>query len=387
MPAWLTRRTFEIGAIVVALALLAVMGWRLSQAHGLLLIDGNPVFGDFIAFWSAGKLALEGQANLVHDVALITAVQHAAVPGMHLVAPWNSPPYFLLIATALALLPYPAAALTWLAASGALYLFAARKILPDARALLIALTAPAALYHIGSVQTGLAIAGVTGLALIWLDTRPRAAGALIALLAIKPHLAVLWPIYLAFTGRWRVFAAASVTFAVFTFAAGLAFGWDTFAHFVQNLSAASSLIGDERVPPATFGSLFGNLTALGAPRVLAIGAHALSAIAAIAAAIYVFRRGDARAQGAALCAATLLISPYLFFYDFTLLLVGAALLAPARDRFELIALMVAWGAGLSLAISELVPLPLCPLAAWLVLACAIRRARSAASRLAPAPRT
>jgi hypothetical protein len=90
------------------------------------------------------------------------------------------------------------------------------------------------------------------------------------------------------------------------------------------------------------------------------------------------------AQGAALCAATLLMSPYLFFYDFTLLAVGAALLGAPRDRFELVAAVLAWSAGLSIALGYLAPLPLCPLAAWAVLTAAFRRRGSAAPRSAPA---
>ena len=49
------------------------------------------------------------------------AYHQMAAPGVAYVAPWNSPPTFLLMATALATLPYPAAALTFLAASAALY--------------------------------------------------------------------------------------------------------------------------------------------------------------------------------------------------------------------------------------------------------------------------
>lgn len=375
MPFRLTRRHFEIAAIGVALALLAIMGQRLAHAHGLLLADGNGVFGDFIAFWSAGRLALEGREELVHSWSAIQSVQADAVPGLRFFAPWNSPPHFLLIASALALAPLPIAALIWLTGSGALYLTAARTLLPDRRALVFALTLPAALYHLGSVQTGLWIAGISGLALYWLDQRPGRAGALIGLLAIKPHLAILWPIYLALTGRWRAFIAAAVSLALFTLAAMLAFGWETLPRFLENLAASQHLINAQRVPNATFASLYGNLVALGVGNTSAMLAHALSATAALGVALFAFRRGDARAQGAALCAATMLISPYLFFYDATLLALGAAMLGAPRDRFSVITLVFAWSAGLSLAVAQIIALPICPMAAWLVLANAARPAR------------
>jgi alpha-1,2-mannosyltransferase len=386
MPRRLTRRFYEIGALGVAAAILAVMAWRLIGLDGLLLASDQPLFGDFIAFWSAGRAALDGHADRVHDPVLINAYQDALIPHMHVMAPWNSPPPFLLIASALALMPYPVAAMAFLASTGALYLTAARKLLPDARALIFAATAPAALFHIGSIQTGLIIAGVTGLALYWRDRRPLAAGALIGLLAIKPHLAILWPLYLALSGRWRMFGAAAASTLLFCLAAGAAFGFETFPNFIANLSTTEDLISYQRVARETYASLYGNLVGLGAPHALALGAHAISALAALTLACVLFRRDAFAASGAALCAATMLASPYLFFYDSTLLAIGAALLGAPRNRFELLALIAAWGSGLSLALGYFISLPVCPLGAWLLLIAAFRRAESAAAHPAPAQR-
>jgi hypothetical protein len=386
IPRW----TYEAGAILITLFLLYVMGERLVQANGLALQSGNPVFGDFIAFWAAGKLALSGHAELVHHVPNIQAIQWEAVPGMTRVAGWNSPPQFLLIACALGLFSYPVAAFIWLIGTGALFLYAASKFLPDRRALLFAITLPAFIYHIGSIQTGLWVAGMSGLALYYLDAKPMRAGALIAMLAIKPHLAVLWPIYLALTGRWRAFMAAAVASLLFALAAALAFGWESFPRFIANLDHTSTLISNMRVSKATFGSLFANLIAIGVPQATAMIVHVISALLAFGAAIFIWRRGDAATQGAALCATTLLLSPYLFYYDHTLLAIGAAVLISGsggrpRDAFETIAVIFAWAAGLSLAIGVHQPVPLCPLAAWLVLAAALRRSLESSARGAEHP--
>jgi len=379
------RRFYEFAALTVALALLGVMSYLLLGAHGLVLANGQPLFGDFIAFWSAGRAALDGHAAQVHDVATIGAYHQLAAPGSHYVAPWNSPPPFLLIASALAVLPYPVAALLFLAISSAIYIFAARRILPDARAMIFALTLPAALYHLGTVQTGLLIAGVCGLAMSWLDRRPLAAGAVVGLLAIKPHLALLWPLLLAFSGRWRAFAAATVSTLAFILLAGFVFSFDAYGRFIENLRASQEMISAQRITTPAYASLYASALGFGAPQVIALALQVVSAFAAIGAAVWVFLRGKRTAQGAALCAATLLVSPYLFFYDFTLLALGVALLGAPRDRFELAAAILAWSAGLSLALGYLAPLPLCPLAAWLVLIAAMRRARSAAARPALAP--
>lgn len=373
-----SRRAYEIAAIGVALAILAAMASRLAGAHGLVLADGQPLFGDFISFWSAGRAVLDGHVAAVHEWDMARAYHQLAAPGVSVVAPWNSPPTFLLIATALALLPYPAAALVFLFGAGALYLYAARRLLPDARALIFAATLPAALFHLGTVQSGLLIAGVSGLALYWLDRRPALSGALVALLAVKPHLALLWPLMLALGGRWRAFIAAAVGVAVFAGLAGVAFGFESYARFLDNLAAAQDLVVSQRISTPAYASLYGNLIDAGASQPLALIAQGASALAALVLSLWLFRRGDRATAGAAMCAATLLISPYLFYYDFTLLAVSAALLGAPRDRFELIALIGAWSAGLSLALGYLAPAPLGPVAAWLILLAAARRARATA---------
>lgn len=385
----LNRRAYEAAALLIALAILGAMGSRLIGAHGLVLANGQPLFGDFIAFWSAGRAALEGEAAHVHTWESARAYHQVAAPGVAVVAPWHGPPTFLLVAAALALLPYPLAALVFLIGSAALYLYAARKVLPDARALIFAATLPAALFHLGTVQTGLLIAGVSGLALYWLDKRPLRSGLLVGLLAIKPHLALLWPLLLAMSGRWRAFMAAAGSLVVFVLLAGLAFGFDAYQRFIDNLPAAQELVANQRLSTPAYASLYGNFIGFGLPQIFALIAHGVSAVAALALALalWLFGRADRSVAGAALCAATLLISPYLFFYDFTLLAVGAAMLGAPRNRFELLALILAWGAGLSLPLNYLAALPLAPAAAWLILLASVQRARGATypTRKTPAP--
>jgi Glycosyltransferase family 87 len=382
------RSVLEGAAIAIALGIVAVLGSLLFHSHDFAIDSGQPVFGDFVAFWSAGRAALDGHAAEVHQRAAMFAYQKLAIPELRFYAPWNSPPTFLLIAAMLALAPFPVSALLFLAATVWLYLFAAHKLLPDRRGLIFAATAPAAIYHLGTVQVGLLIAGVSGLALYWLDRRPRLAGALVGLLAIKPHLAILWPLLFALSGRWRAFASAAVSTSAFVALGAFVFGWNAYVLFFDNLKASADLIAEQRITTPSYASLYANMLQLHDSQALAIAVQTLSAILAFSLAAWAFRRGDWRTQGAALCAATLLISPYLFFYDSLLLGVGAALLGAPRDRVECAAFVFAWGAGLSLPIGYfLTPLPICPLAAWLLLVAALRRTEIAAPVAAPALRT
>ncbi|MBL8538364.1 MAG: DUF2029 domain-containing protein [Hyphomonadaceae bacterium] len=379
------RLLFEVGAVLVALGLLGVFIWVLQGAHDWALASGQPVFGDYIAFWSAGRATLEGHVAEVHDRATTWIYHQQAITPIRFHAPWNSPPTFLLVVTPLALLPFPVSAVVFLTVTGAFYFVVARKLLPDARALLFAATMPAAFYHLATAQVGLLIAAITGLALHWLDKRPRAAGALVGLLAIKPHLAVLWPFLLAITGRWRAFFAAAVSTLSFILLAGLVFGFETYLRFFESLERSAALISEQRITTPAYASLFANLLQWHVDRDAATIAHAVSAALGAGLSGWIFLRTQRTqqfgAQAAALCAGTLLISPYLFFYDGILLGVGAALLGVPRTRFELLAAVLAWSAGLTLTIGYfLEPFPLCPLAAWVLLIAAFARSGNAAAR-------
>ena len=388
---WRFRRPFcEAVAIAAACFVAYAMLTKLEGARGLMTKEGQPMFGDFLAFWSAGTLALQGKVAMVHDPVFIHHFQTQLIPGLPVVSTYNSPPTFTLLAQLLGLMPYPVAAIVFLVMSWIVYFIAARKLLPDWRSMLFAATCPAAVYEIGSIQTGLLIAGVTGLALAWQDRRPLVAGSMIALLAIKPHLAILWPVYLLVTGRWRMFIAAAISTGAFIAAAALTFGIDSYTRFLTNLDYTQKLISEKHVSVATFGSLYGNLIAANVPHPIPMIAQGISAACAVLVALVVWRKGDVASQAAAFCAATMLASPYLFFYDSTLLALGAAFLGAPRNKLEFLAFAASWAAGLSVAIGFIFPLPVVPLCSWLLLIAAARRGafswlRIGAPRLAPAP--
>lgn len=369
------RAQLEILALLAALITTGVMLSQLDGARGLLLGSGMPMFGDFMAFWSAGRLALQGQVAHVHDGVALMAAHREAIPDLDKFFPWRSPPIFLLVMAPLALAPYAVAALLFLGASLSLYLWSLRRLLPDRRALLFAITCPTSVLQIGSVQLSFAITAFTALALHWLERRPLAAGAAIAALVVKPHLAVLWPVMLAVQGRWRTFIAAAIGTIVLALAAGLVFGFDSYARFLADLDDAQGLVARLGLPPNTLASLYANLLYLRAPSWLAIGAHAVSALAAVSICVLIWRRGDMAASGAALAAGTLLISPYLFFYDALLLSVSVALLARGPQSRAAIAIYsFAFLVGvLVLWVGRYLTLPFCPAAAWALLLLALAR--------------
>jgi alpha-1,2-mannosyltransferase len=375
----LRRWHIEAAAIAAALITFGVMASQLGGGSGLLLGNKMPVFGDFIAFWSAGRIVLDGNVALLHDAQTIVNAHAQAVQGLESYFPWRSAPPFLFVATPLALLPYTAAAVLFLSGCLAIYAFGMRQILPDWRWVIVAATTPTVVFHFGSIQLGLWVTGFSALAFAFLDKRPVLAGAAISMLIVKPHLAVLWPVLLAIQGRWRAFIAAGAFTALWLIAAGMVFTWEEYLRFWADLAHAQSFISERRLPPNTPGSLYGNLVYLGVSNAAAMTAQLISAALALAMAISIFMRNERDTSMAALAAATMLLSPYLFFYDTLLLAIGVAALAPTRtawhDRLVFAAAFLAGAA--TLWVGYFFTPPICWAVSWALLATAFFRPRAA----------
>ncbi len=373
----LRRWHVEVAAVLAFIVTFGVMLSQLGGINGLLLGNKMPVFGDFIAFWSAGRIVLDGNVALLHDAQTIVNAHAQAVQGLESYFPWRSAPPFLFVATPLALMPYAVAAVVFLAGCLAIYIVGMRQILPDARWLIVALASPTVAFQFGSIQLSLWVTGFTALAFAFLDKRPVLAGAAISMLIVKPHLAVLWPVMLALQGRWRAFIAAGAFTALWLVLAGLVFTWEEYVRFWADLAHAQSFISEKRLPPNTPGSLYGNLVYLGVANSVAMAAQVVSAIAAGIVAIVIFMRNERDTSMAALAAATMLISPYLFFYDTLLLAIGIAALAPTRARWnDLVVYAAAFMAGAAtLWVGYFFTPPVCWAVSWAMLLTAFFRPR------------
>ena len=95
---WLNEERIRVYSwmVVVIFGIVYVVWLGLSLPD---LVDprGKPFGYDFMAYWSAARLALAGHPEAVFDESVIAAVQHAAVPSLPgIVFPWHYPPIFLL---------------------------------------------------------------------------------------------------------------------------------------------------------------------------------------------------------------------------------------------------------------------------------------------------
>jgi alpha-1,2-mannosyltransferase len=282
--------------------------------------------GDFTSLWAAGRLAAAGRAAAAYDWAAIRALQpfHASD------AAFLYPPFFLAALVPFGLLPYTPAAALWLATTTAGYLASIRAILPGATAIIAALAAPPFLIDVSWGQNGLVVAALLGGGLVLLDRRPVAAGILLGAMAYKPHYGILLPLFLAVTGRWRVFAAAAATVVALVAVAVLLFGWSSWLAFADALGAVGATIAQYgRLAAAMrwqlLASLYAVLRTLGCGAAVAASAQAAVAFAAAAAALLLAAgRASDNVKFAGLATAVLVIPPYSEPSDWNILAVAVA---------------------------------------------------------------
>ncbi|MGB7257781.1 MAG: DUF2029 domain-containing protein, partial [Pseudolabrys sp.] len=113
-----TARTIGLVGTILALGYFAVLMSSYLGGYWLINTQGQPIAGDFVNVWAAGRLALDGHAAAAYDWTLHKAAEVSAVGhGFDNYYGWHYPPTFLFAAAALALIPYSAASIVWLLAT------------------------------------------------------------------------------------------------------------------------------------------------------------------------------------------------------------------------------------------------------------------------------
>jgi hypothetical protein len=315
---WLTRQRVRAyaGALFI-IYLLAPLASFLHSNWTHLLLPGM-LAQDYLAFWSASHMALQGHAIDAYSVKMIGAVEHSVIKNLTSFLPWLYPPTFLLLIYPVALLPYQLSDVIFLGVTLLAFVVVIHKTLPGKLTTLTALAFPGVAIALLSGQNSLLTAAMMGFGLMQLRRRPILAGIGFGLLCIKPHLAVLIPLALLCFRSWKALIATALTAMVWGAISVLVFGTGTIMAFIHSMGLIQGIINSAgpilvRVP--TFFSLARQLHL---PSPVAYAFQAISACTAIAAVIYVWNRPSAyELRAATLACATLAVSPYLLDYDLT----------------------------------------------------------------------
>jgi hypothetical protein len=366
--------------------------------NGVWLIDhsGSPIYTDFTTTWVVGFQAAHGDPSLLYNSADFLKIQAAVIgPRDFLYPNWPYPPTFFLILAPLSMLPYAYAFLTWDVATLLCLIIVVYLIVRRVPAVAVALASPFTAWNFLAGQNGFLTASLLGASLLLLDRKPVLAGLFIGCFAFKPQFAILFPLALAASGRWRAFASAAAATALFVSASIIAFGAAAWEAFPRGLGTQFSVVLEagghpDDAAPAEWGliqSTYGLVRYLHGGAALAWIAQGATIAAVVIIVCCVWRSAMRYSlKAATLSAAALLATPYAFAYDMAALAIPVAFLA--RDqlshgllRGEQTALIAMFGALLAalLALGDRAngvtfgSLPLGPVVVITLLALSLRR--------------
>lgn len=319
--------------------------WGIASLFGAYLVYlwsfnfRTPNYTDYLSFWAAGRLALEGLPASAYDIAKHAAMIGEVTPVRGILA-FPYPPPFLLFVTPFSIFDYQTAFAAWMVATGAAYVLATRQLLPTSAAL----SHPTMLMNGIYGQNGFLTAAIFIGGARLLSTRPFLAGAILGTLVIKPHLALLLPVAVIAARAWPAIAGAIISSVGLLLASFVLFGAAAYQGFLNLASVYSGNFADDLWPWAKLISPFAFLRYFGLAESWAFAIH--SAVAA-AAALLTWRAWarDWEEKLAILSAATLLISPYLFLYDALLLVVPMGFWITKQPRPAMVVLI--WTLSLS----------------------------------------
>jgi len=346
----LARRLTIYAVVALVLQILALVIWGIRF---YVLNDWTaPMLGyDFSVFWSAARVALEHNAAAVFSAQWMQPMEESL---RHQIgySPWPYPPTFLLAVVLFGLLPFGSALVLYfalgLSAYGAMLARISRSL---DRAWLPWLAAfPGMPVALGLGQNSLLTVSAAGAALALLETKAGLAGMCIAILVIKPQFGVLFPLALVCSRQWRALVVAGLCTLVFAGGSVAAFGVDAWRAFAAYLPEFSRIAVEQGGREMWLGmpTVFAISRSLGLPVSVAYVVHGLVAAPAVMVMAFLWiKRARFELRATAFVAATLLMQPYVMFYDLVwLILLIVFLMRDARvqplNRLEWVLLAAAW---------------------------------------------
>ena len=327
---WLTRqRVRVIPAISAAIgAAMILLTWM--SVRGTVDLFGHPIGSDFTAFWNAGLLANQGNvADAWSPDALNRSVTQTH--GVVYLTGWPYPPIFLLIAAALASLPYLWALLVWQVASLVGWAATLWLVLKSRIAWLIGLACPITPLVLANGQNSFLTATLLGLGLLNLEGRPWLAGLLFGSMTYKPQLGLVIGPLLLFSGNWRAIGGAILSAVLLTGLTLLFWGDEPWIAFANHFHVGRAYMELGSVGFHRSASLFSAARQWGASIPISYAVQGIGIIAALLI-LWRVRAQSIDLKAAAACAAAALSTPYLLDYDLALVVLGGAFLYAASLR-------------------------------------------------------
>ena len=301
----------------------------------------HPTDRDFLGVWAAAQLALGSHAAAAYDRTALHAVEAAAATFGSRAAelPFPYPPFYLLLVIPFAIMSFPAAMAAWSLATFAFYLSAARRLLP--RSGWLAAAFPAVFANAAIGQNGFLTAGIFMIGLSLLGQSPVGAGLVLGCLILKPQLGILLPVALIAGRQWRAVAGAAISSSAIMLLGLALFGTATSAAWLHEAEFVMKITREGLVPWTKLASVYAAARQSGIGPEMAIAIHATVAIAAAALVWCIWRSPAGEGTKVSILAgASMLMSPYLFYYD-ALILVPSFFWLASKGTWPVL-LLVLW---------------------------------------------
>ncbi len=343
-PLFSARSITRTGGIVLGLYL----GFA---AAFLVLIPGSSsprsvLVSDFTVYWSAAnlwRLGLAAQAYMEPVLRGYVLDRFPAVLGQF---GWFYPPLFYLCILPFGYLPlYFPAFLPFAGLSLTLFMGALKHALGGGIRWVILFSSAGFWLNLLRGQNGLLTAALLLLTLISLEKRPRWAGVSLALLTIKPQLALFLPLLLLKTRAWRAMGWGVLTGGSLTGISLWVLGNGVWNHWLSSLSWAQALLEHDGFHSDYWyhtTSVYTFLRLLGVASGWSYAAHISLALLVAGCSLWAWREDVSLEQKGSLAVlASLLLSPYVMEYDLCATLIvlywGGRFLDP-RWRWVLVVL-------------------------------------------------
>ena len=386
---WLDAARMRRVAVVCLIVSLISIVLLFATSHGTLDFKGRPLGTDFSQVWTAGTMVWDGRAAAVWDWPSHFAVQQAFHKSTTVdLYGWHYPPPFLLIAAALATMPYLPALFVWQATTLAPLALLAQRYLGRGDGWLFIVAAPVTLVCLTHGHNGFLTALLLGGGLILLDRRPLLAGLLLGCLVYKPQFALVIPLLLLATRQWRAILGAALSSLALIALTLAIWGWPVWQAFLDSLPLTREVVIEQgRTGWEKIMSPFSAVRSWGMAIGPAYAVQSAFALGSIAATLWLALKGRPELRNAATAAAVLIATPYVLDYDFVVLMLGIAFLWKDGERhgwgsWEKNLLALAWVAPLfARAFAQATLIPLGLFTALAVLAIAVRRGLSSSASI------
>ena len=283
---------------------------------------------DFISFYAAGQLAMEGNAAQAYNVLVHKGVELEIISRSDIyfeLLSFSYPPIFLLLLAPLSKLPFVWAYFLFQLTTLGLFLYFIFRITESKKSIIIALAFPAVMLNFNFGQNAYLTAGLLAGFLFFFEKKPLISGFFLGCLTFKPHLGVLIPIVLIISGQWRVFFSAMVVTIILFLCSVFWFGAESWLAFWDGKDVPQRVLEDGVVPYSVMQSFFTGMRSLGASLFWSYTLHLLFAIIT---SFFILKlwilKIDYRLKAASLAIGTLILSPYILHYDLTILAVVLA---------------------------------------------------------------